>query len=206
MKLLPLYAVIAFTTAISSAPAFAEDDNDVLFKFDGGIGSQPLRAGNIIVPPSTTPVPVPNTVAGVNPGGAPWPVESLKAVIKADGTIQAQVKGVLLGGTDNIGTRGGPRKMVASLFCRNAPAPGAVAGILQTVPYNSEFVDLDPNGDFQLNSILINAAGLTPTASCGDKIDNRPVLLIRTVTPANLTTGAPAAPGAWFAAGILKFN
>jgi hypothetical protein len=118
--------------------------------------------------------------------------------------MRARVKGLLLGGGDNIGTRGGPRKMVASLFCRNAPAPGA--GTLQTVPYNSEFVDLDPNGDFQLNSKLVNAAGLTPTASCGDKIDNRPVLLMRTVTSANPTTGAPAAPGAWFAAGILRSN
>jgi len=94
--------------------------------------------------------------------------------------------------------------MVVSLFCRNAPVPPAVAGTLQTVSYDSEFVDLDPNGDFQVGGSLTNASGATPPSDCGDKVDNRPVLLIRTVTPANTTTGTRAAPGNWFAAGILK--
>ena len=81
---------------------------------------------------------------------------------------------------------------------------GAVAGALQTIPYNSEFVELDPDGNFRLDSALTNASGATPQANCGDSIDNRPVLLVRTVTAANAGTGAPAAPGAWFAAGVLK--
>jgi len=183
----------AIVCTLVATPAAAE----AMFKFDGGIGSQPLRAG----PGGTV---VSNTVAGVAPGGAPWPIEALKADIGHDGRIRANVKGVLLGGTDNIGTRGGPRQMVISLFCRNPPAPGAAAGTLQTDPFNSGFVDLDPNGDFKLDSTLTNANGATPLASCGDTVDNRPVLLVRTVTPANPTTGAPAAPSAWFAAGILK--
>ena len=33
--------------------------------------------------------------------------------------------------------------------------------------------------------------------------NNRPVLLVRAVTPANPTTGTPATPSAWFAAGIV---
>ena len=53
-------------------------------------------------------------------------------------------------------------------------------------------------------STITEALARTPaiTANCGDTIDNRPVLLIRTVTPATATT--PATPGAWFAAGLLS--
>lgn len=189
----------ALLGSVLAMPAWADDNRDVLFRFDGGIGSQPVRAGN----PAGT-LPLVNLVAGVAPGGAPWPIKSLKALIRTDGQIRLSVKGLILGGTDNIGTRGGARKMVASLFCRNAPATNAAAGTLQTTPYNSEFVDLDPDGNFRLESTLTNASGATPPADCGDTVDNRPVLLIRTVTPANATTGAPAAPSSWFAAGILK--
>jgi hypothetical protein len=189
MKYLPFHTVIALALFIASASLSAsEDSDDILFKFDGGIGSQPLRSGSVI-----------NSVSGVNPGGAPWVIGSLKVDIKASGKITAKIKGVLLGGTDNIGTRGGPRKMVISLFCRNAtaPVPPAVARTLETVPYNSEFADLDGNGDFQISGSLTNASGATPPADCGDKIDNRPVLLIRTVS-------SEGTPGSWFAAGILK--
>jgi hypothetical protein len=186
MKCFP-YAMIAFVATIASTSAYAVDDMDTLFKFEGGIGSQPLRAGSAV-----------NTVAGINPGGAPWVIESLKAEIKTNGEISAKVKGVLLGGTDNIGTRGGQRKMVASLFCRSSTelVPPAVSRALDTIPYNSQFVDLDANGEFHISGSLTNASGATPPADCGDKIDNRPVLLLRTVTA--------GVPGAWFAAGILK--
>ncbi|RZL43449.1 MAG: hypothetical protein EOP72_02015 [Variovorax sp.] len=193
-------AAIACTLLLAATPATAVE----MFRFDRGIGSEPLRAGPAGVPPVPNPSPVANVVAGVAPGGAPWPVESLKVDIGYDGRIRAVVQGLVLGGTDNIGTRGGPRRIVISLFCRDAPAPGAVAGALQTIPYNSEFVELDPDGNFRLDSALTNASGATPQANCGDSIDNRPVLLVRTVTAANAGTGAPAAPGAWFAAGVLK--
>jgi hypothetical protein len=198
MKLLPTFAVLTVAACLTINPAFAADKTKakILFEFDGGIGSQPFRAA--------AGAPVSNTVAGISPGGAPWPITSLTAVVRTDGTIRLQAKGVLLGGGDNIGTRGGPRQMVVSLFCRNAPVPPAIAGTLQTISYDSEFVDLDENGDFQLKSQLVNASGETLPGDCGDKGDNRPVLLIRTVTPANSTTNTPAAPGAWFAAGILK--
>ncbi len=185
---------LACTLTLTAAPAAA----DAMFKFEGGIGAQPLRAGPPGIPAMS------NIVAGVPPGGASWPITALKAEIGHDGRIRATVKGLLLGGTDNIGTRGGPRRMVISLFCRNPPAAGAVAGTLQTVPYNSEFVDLDPNGNFKLDSTITNASGATPQTDCGDLVDNRPVLLVRTVAPANATTGTAAAPASWFAAGILK--
>jgi hypothetical protein len=196
MTRLPSLALFAVAASLVTAPAFAADRTNTLFEFEGAIGSQPFRAA--------AGVPASNTVAGVSPGGAPWPIQSLAAVIKTDGTVRAQVRGVLLGGTDNIGTRGGARQMVLSLFCRNAPVAPAVAGTLQTVSYDSAFVALDENGDFNITSVLKNTSGQTPPANCGDKIDNRPVLLIRTVTPANATTGVPATPSAWFAAGILK--
>lgn len=189
MKLLPIYA-LALT--VSMATAFASDDTMIEFKH--GIGSQPFRSNNGTA--------VLNTVAGVNPGGAPWIIESLKAVIKSNGEIRAKGRGLLLGGGDTIGTRAGPRQVVASLFCRNTPVPPATAGTL-IGPFNSEFVTLDANGNFQIDGSLANNLGILPPPNCGDKIDNRPILLIRTVTPANLTTGIPAAPGAWFAAGII---
>lgn len=186
--------VLACTLSFAGGTAAA----DALFKFDRGIGSQPLRAG-----PSGAP-PVANLVAGVAPGGAPWPIETLIAEIGYDGRIRATVQGLVLGGTDNIGSRGGARQMVISLFCRNPPAPGTAVGTLQAVPYNSEPVQLDPDGNFNLDSTITNANGGTPQAACGDSADNRPVLLVRTLVPANASTGTPATPGAWFAAGVLK--
>jgi hypothetical protein len=177
-----------FLGSVCTLPAWADDDRDTLFKFDGGIGSQPFR--------NTANVAVPNLVAGVTPGGAPWVIKSLKVEITTRGRIKATGKGLLLGGGDTTGSRGGPRQVVASLFCRNAPVAPAVTGTLQTVPYNSEFVDLDADGNFKIDSLIANASTASPTLDCGDNIDNRPVLLIRTVTA--------AAPGSWFAAGILK--
>jgi hypothetical protein len=54
-----------------------------------------------------------------------------------------------------------------------------------------------------VKSWLTDATGATPPLTCGDDVDNRPVLLIRAVTPANPTTGTPATPSAWFAAGVI---
>lgn len=186
----------AFGLAVSFTVVTPAFGSDTLIKFEDGVGSQPFRSANG--------VPVPNVVAGVSPGGAPWVIQSLKATVTTNGEIRASGTGLLLAGTDNIATRGGPRQVVASLFCRNAPVPPATVGTVQTEPFNSEFVDLDASGDFKIDGSLTNVSGAIPPADCGDKMDNRPVLLIRTVTPANPTTGAPAAPGAWFAAGIVK--
>jgi hypothetical protein len=189
-NLLTIAALCAAGAAVAHGPVF-----NVLFKFDDGTGVQPFI--------SNSGVPVLNTVAGVAPGGAPWLIRSFDALIRKNGDVRARGEGVLLAGTNNLGTRGQPRQMVLSLFCRNAPVPPALTGTLQTTPFNSEFVDLDENGDFEVRGKLTDAMGATPPLSCGDTVDNRPVLLIRTVMPANATTGAAAAPGAWFAAGLL---
>jgi hypothetical protein len=179
MNLKP-HALLFAGAAFLAAPAIADDS---LARFDGGIGSQPVGRINA---DGTAAV---NTVGGVPAGGAPWVIRELKATIRADGRIAAAGAGLLLGGGNNIGTRGGPRQVLASLFCRDTT--GTLIG-----PFNSGAVDLDPNGDFRIRSVLADATGATPPNPCGDAIDNRPVLLIRTV--------AAGAPAAWFAAGILR--
>ncbi len=183
---------------LAAGTAFAGHDGGnrgVLFVFDGGTGNQPFR--------SQAGAPVLNTVAGVPPGGAPWGITSFTAVIKDTGEIRARGTGVLLWGADGIGTRAGPRQVILSLFCRGPVTPPASAGALNLVPFNSQPVDLDEDGDFSVRGWLTDATGATPPLTCGDSLDNRPILLVRSVTPANPTTGAPATPGAWFAAGII---
>jgi hypothetical protein len=183
--------LLAVAGLIAAGTAFGHGNgnDNLLFRFDGGIGVQPFR--------SQAGAPVLNVVAGVNPAGAPWGMTSFTAVVKKTGEIRGRGTGVVLLGADGIGTRAGPRQVVLSLFCRNAPAPGAAAGTLQTTPFNSEPVDLDEHGDFDVRGKLTDANGATPPLDCGDTVDNRPVLLIRTMA------GNPAAPGAWFAAGLL---
>jgi hypothetical protein len=193
MKINRVLGVAALMVASS---AFAHDGPpNVLFSFDGGIGVQVFR--------SAAGVPALNTVAGVAPAGIPWGMTSFEAAIKANGEIRGHGAGVLLLGGDSIGTRGGPRQVILSLFCRNEPVAPAVTGSLQTTPFNSEPLDLDVDGDFVAHGKLTDATGATPPWNCGDLSDNRPVLLVRAVVPANATTGAPASPGPWFAAGVI---
>jgi hypothetical protein len=174
------HAILLAGAAFLALPAAADDS---LARFDGGLGSQPVGRINA---DGTAAV---NTVGGVPAGGAPWVIRELRATIRADGSISAAGAGLLLAGGNNIGTRGGPRQVLASLFCRDGA--GALIG-----PFNSGAVPLDANGDFRIRSVLADAAGAAPPNPCGDAIDNRPVLLIRTV--------AAGAPAAWFAAGILR--
>jgi hypothetical protein len=188
---------ILLATLIAAGTAFAGDEPHhspgVMLMFEGGTGVQPFR--------SQAGAPVLNVVAGVNPGGAPWGLTSFYAVVKNTGAIRARGTGVLLLGADGIGTRAGPRQVILSLFCRNAFTPPAVSGTLQTTPFNSPPVDLDVDGNFEVRGMLTDANGATPPLDCGNALDNRPVLLIRAVTPATATT--PATPGAWFAAGFI---
>jgi len=176
MKPTPIIAALTLVFAFAAAPALAASDS---IKFDGAIGSQPLRSG-----------PAANLVFNVSPGGIPWVIESFKAEIKPDGRISARGEGLLLAGGNAVGARGGVRFVAASLFC-----PGVAE------PFNSEAAELDQNGDFNIRSPLTDANGVSPPVPCGDDMDNRPVLLIRNATAAG---GVAGAPSAWFAAGILK--
>lgn len=115
-----------------------------LVRFDGGIGSQPLRSG-----------PAVNVVQGVNPGGIPWVISSLKADVRTDGSIKVDGRGLLLAGGNGVGTPGG-QSVRARLFC------GGVA-------HDSDLVALDAEGDFRIEGSL-NALPPNPCAS--------PILLI----------------------------
>jgi hypothetical protein len=189
-RLLAIAGLVAAGTAMAGG-----NGSPTLFKFDGGTGNQVFR--------NSAAGPVLNTVAGVNPAGAPWGITSFDAVIKTNGDIRAVGDGVLLWGADGLGSRAGPRQLILSLFCRAAPVAPALTGALNLVPFNSPPVDLNEDGAFFLRGKLTDATGATPPLDCGNTVDNRPILLIRSVTPANPTTGAPAAPAAWFAAGLL---
>ena len=187
------FLAIAGLAAAGTAVAGGGGNSSILFRFDHGTGNQVFR--------SAAGVPTLNTVAGVNPAGAPWGLASFDAIIKTNGDIRGNGEGVVLVGADGLGSRAGPRQVILSLFCRNVPVPPAVSAALILSPFNSEPVDLDEDGDFVVRGKLTDATGATPPLNCGDTVDNRPVLLIRSVTPATSTT--PATPGAWFAAGFL---
>ena len=183
------------TALFAAGTAIAGGASDVLFNFDGGVGVQPFR--------SQAGAPVLNTVAGVPPGGVPWGITKFEATIKTNGDVRARGRGVLLLGADGLGTRAGPRQVVLSLFCRGPFTPPAVSGALLQNAFSSAPVDLNPDGDFEVRGKLTDSTGATPPLDCGNTVDNRPVLLVRAVTPANPTTGTPAIPSAWFAAGII---
>jgi hypothetical protein len=161
MKKALISAALGALAASCVWPAMA---NDGRLEFQGGIGSTPFAsvAGAV----------VPNDVRGVLPGGRPWVIGKLRAVVRPDGSIVVRGEGLLLGGGNAIGTPSIPRQVAATLFC------GATE-------FTSPAADLDANGNFAIRGKL---QGTLP-GSC-----ETPVLLIR-----NFANGAP---GAWFAAGI----
>jgi hypothetical protein len=128
-------------TALASVAAHAAEP---LVRFEDGIGVQPLRAG-----------PAPNVVRGVSPGGIPWVISRLSADVSTDGSIRVDGRGLLLAGSDSIGTPGG-QSVRARLFC-------------DSVPHDSELVPLDPRGDFRITGFL----NPFPPSVC-----NNPALLI----------------------------
>lgn len=103
---------------------------DSLARFEGGIGSQPLRSGAL-----------PNVVHNTNPGGIPWVISRLSADVKTDGRVSVAGRGLLLGGGNNVG-RTGNQSVRARLFC------DGVAHDTNTVP-------LDPDGDFRIDDTLM---------------------------------------------------
>jgi hypothetical protein len=125
-------------TAVLPLPAQA---NDTLVRFDGGIGSQPLRSGG--TPPGLSPC----TTLGV-----PWVIESLKADVRTDGRIRVSGRGLLLGGGDNIGTTGG-QSVRARLYC---------AGVAS----DTKVVALEADGDFRIDDALVP----TPPSICNTPI------------------------------------
>jgi hypothetical protein len=113
-----------------------------LVRFDGGIGSQPLRAGALV-----------NDVLGVAPGGIPWVISRLSADVSIDGSIRVDGRGLVLAGGANIGRPAG-QSVRARLFCGGSPAG------------DSELVPLDPQGDFRITGVLSQ----TPPGVCANAI------------------------------------
>jgi hypothetical protein len=133
-----------------------------LARFEGGIGSTPLKSGG-----------TPNVVQGVNPGGLPWVITSLEANVEDDGHIRVDGRGLLLAGGNNIGRNGG-QSVRARLFC-GATAPTA---------HDSGVVPLDSDGDFTIDGPLTPM----PPVICG----NPTLLILNgAVTPAWFAAGIP---------------
>lgn len=121
---------LGLIVSLSAAAGRNHEESNSLVRFEGGIGSQPLRAGG-----------TPNLVHGLNPGGAPWIIRRLSADIKRDGRISVVGRGLLLGGGNNIGYNGN-QSVRARLVC---------GGVF----FDSLLVALEPNGDFRIESILL---------------------------------------------------
>ena len=168
MKTTTLLMALGIAAGVFAAPAMAAS---TLVKFDGGIGVDPV-AGIAAGAPAL------NTVRGVPPGGRPWVIERLKATVKDDGSISVKGRGLVLAGSDAIGTAGAVKNVRASLFCG-------------TQEFDSGAVPFSANGNFDIAGSL-NA---TPPSPCAPA-----VLLIRNApNPDSNTAGAT---DAWFAAGI----
>ena len=157
--------------ALFAQSAVADDT----LKFRGGIGVLPVAAG--VGQAATADVVTRNIVRGVQPAGQIWVISDLKADVKGDGRIHVDGRGLLLGGGNAIGFNANA-SVFATLICE------AVAPFTEHST-NGAGVPLAPNGDFQIDDVLVPA----PPADC-----DSPVLLIRNSQP----------NPAWFAAGIPK--
>lgn len=136
------HLIRAFALAAVCMAPLAAAAVEPLARFEGGIGSQPLRAGGLV-----------NDVFLVPPGGRPWVIASLSADISVDGRVNIDGRGLLLGGGNGVGTPGG-QSVRARLIC---------AGVFHdTDPANP--VALAANGDFRINGFL-NPIPPTPCAN-----------------------------------------
>ncbi len=163
-------SLLPMSIALSSA-SISRFDN-TLVRFKGGIGVIPIS--NVVVDATGAITVNRNMVKGVNSPGQPWRIKDLEATIKNNGDIKIEGEGLLLAGSNNIGTNAG-QSVAAQLFCGD-----------QT--FTSPGVALEANGDFKIKGVL------NPLPLPG--VCETPVLLIRSI---NLDTGVL---GSWFAAGI----
>jgi hypothetical protein len=138
-RLLGAYA--AALIAVAALVPEAASAADHLVRFDGGIGSQPLRAGGLV-----------NDVFGVPPGGRPWEIADLRADVRTDGRIRVDGRGLILGGGNGIGTSGG-QQVRARLICDGAF-------------HDTNLVQLAPDGDFRINDVLVP----TPPSPCNTPV------------------------------------
>ena len=155
-----LVTVAAALALIYGLPVAA---GDAVARFEGGIGMNPeLRAG------------FPNFVRGVMPGGRIWRIQALKARVRRDGSIVVKGEGLLLAGSDQIGSRDFIANVKATLLCGSDS-------------FDSHYVPLSATGDFEIRDV----SNPVPPATC-----DAPVLLIRAaeLSDAWIAAGVPAAP------------
>jgi len=154
-------------------------DDRTLVEFEGGIGVEPVSAGNgqALVAETVNR----NIVRGVQPGVQPWVIADFNATVKADGRITAIGRGLVFAGGDAVGTAlvtpgDGTFNVFATLICEN---------VAPFVERNTQTVPLGANGDFTISNLQLSPA---PPAACAT-----PALLIRNEANDN-----------WFAAGIQQ--
>ena len=148
--------------------------DDLIARFDGGIGVIPVSSGaGQANADGTLPNARLNVVRGVNPGAGPWTIAELRAEVTNAGRIRVRGRGLLLASGNSIGQNAN-QNVFATLICE-ASAPFVERNTSSLVP-------LDPNGDFRIDDWLNPVPADCPS----------PVLLIRN------------AGGVWFAAGIPK--
>jgi len=153
---------LAVIAAALSLAAFSANADDRLIRFDGAIGSQPLRAGGLV-----------NDVRGVAPGGRPWVISSLRVDIRTDGRISEDGRGLLIGGGDTVASNAN-QSVKATLICTTATPP-AVPPLIDSI-----VVPLEANGDFRIEDEI------KLPAECPS-----PVLLIRNAGGAWFAAGIP---------------
>ena len=187
-RVMPVFSVGLALGVLAPLSAVADD---LLVKFDGGIGAIPVSAGVGTDPTATTVTR--NIVRGVQAPAQIWAIADFKAEVKVDGHIKADGRGLVFAGGNTIGTAlvvtpsGGTAglKVFATLICEN------VATLAKPfVERNTTLagVPLAANGDFTIDDVL--SPPPLPPSSCAT-----PVLLIRNTVNLN-----------WFAAGIQKFD
>ena len=146
---------------------------DLLVRFDGGIGVQPVaNVAGATNADGTFPNVKQNVVRGVLPG-TPWRIADLRADIRTDGRIKVRGRGLLLASGNNIGQNGNA-SVFATLFCE-ATAPFVEHSTTVTVP-------IEPNGDFRIDDTLNSVPSDCPS----------PVLLIRNSNGVWFAAGIPS--------------
>lgn len=103
-RVLPTAAVTLAIVALTAGPALA----------DGSSGHSVLRAQLV----GSMPAPASPTIAGINPGGAPWVNRASKVRVREDGRITVSIRGLVI--PPPRGTGVNPvASVVATLVCDN---------------------------------------------------------------------------------------
>jgi hypothetical protein len=164
--------VLGMVGPVSAHEQESGHEHDLLARFDGGIGVQPVaNVAGPANPDGTFQNVKQNVVRGVLPG-TPWRIADLRADIRTDGRIRVRGRGLLLASSNNIGQNGNV-SVFATLFCE-AAAPFIEHSTNFTVP-------LDLNGDFRIDGTLNSVPSDCPS----------PVLLIRNSNGVWFAAGIP---------------